>query len=100
MALKIETNSNHGSVVIKLEGQLDTAAAPELEAVLDGVLPEAEELVFDLSDLSYIASSGLRLVLRSQKAMKGKGTMKLINVAPSVQEVFDITGFTDFLTIE
>lgn len=100
MAIQIEKSANQGNVELKLSGELDTAAAPELEAVLDSVLPEANTLVFDLDGLDYIASSGLRLILRSQKAMKGQGTMKLVNVGPFVQEVFDITGFTDFLTIE
>lgn len=100
LAIQIETSIEAGNVAIKLAGELDTAAAPELEAALDNALPEAKTLVFDLSGLEYIASSGLRLILRAQKLMKTQGSMKLVNVGASVQEVFDITGFTDFLTIE
>ena len=100
MAIQIEKNIEQGKAVLKIAGELDTAAAPELESALDSVLPEAKSLLFDLAGLEYIASSGLRLILRSQKAMKGQGAMKLVNVGPSVREVFDITGFTDFLTIE
>ncbi len=85
---------------IALEGRLDTSSAPELEPVLDEVLGAADTLVMDLGKLEYISSAGLRLILKAQKAMTPKNGMKLIHVPEDVMEVFDITGFADFLTIE
>ena len=77
-------------------GRVDTITSPELEAaiVLDGGI---EELVFDLAQVDYISSAGLRVLLSSQKKMAGK-LMKIVNAKPAVKEVFDITGFSDIFT--
>lgn len=76
-------------------GRVDTLTAPELEAavVLDGV----EELVFDLAEVDYVSSAGLRVLLASQKRMMGR-KMVIANSKPAVKEVFDITGFSDIFT--
>ncbi len=58
------------------------------------------ELIFDMSDLAYISSAGLRVILKAQKYMNTKGKMKLTGVNESVMEVFEVTGFLDILTIE
>ena len=100
MALTIDKTASDGNVTLALSGRLDTATAPQLEAVLDEVLPGAKGLVFDLAGLEFVASSGLRQVLRAQKAMNAQGSMRLTNVGEEVMEVFDITGFMDFLVIE
>lgn len=100
MAIEISKKIEQENVELAVSGKLDTISAPEFEAALDEVLPGAKTLVLNLSGLDYIASSGLRVVLRAQKAMKTQGSMKLINVGENVKEVFDITGFTDFLVIE
>ena len=85
---------------VKVDGRLDTATAPELEKELDGVLGEAEELVFDFEGLEYMSSAGLRILLATQKKMSAKGGMKVINVNDVISEIFEITGFSDILTIE
>lgn len=53
-----------------------------------------------MSDLAYISSAGLRVILKVQKYMNTKGKMKLTGVNENVMEVFEITGFLDILTIE
>jgi anti-sigma B factor antagonist len=85
---------------IALSGRLDTMTAPELDALIDELIPVSSKLEFDCEGLEYISSAGLRIVLKAQKAMEHKGGMKLKNVPHSVMDVFDITGFSDFLTIE
>ncbi len=99
MALTIETKIAENTT-ITLTGRLDTATAPELETRLDSLLPNTKELVLDMEKLEYISSAGLRVILKAQKSMNQKGNMKLLHVSDSVMEVFDITGFSDFLTIE
>lgn len=85
---------------VKIEGRLDTTTAPELEAALDGAIDEANELVFDLEGLEYLSSAGLRILLASQKKMASKGGMKVTKVNDVIMEIFEITGFSDILTIE
>lgn len=87
-------------MTISLEGRLDTTTSPALEKELNEVLPKINELVFDFSKLEYISSAGLRVLLTAHKAMSRKGGMKVTNVNEIVQEVFDVTGFSDILTIE
>ena len=91
---------NGTELVIELEGRLDTVTAPELEAELGKSLDGAESLVLDFSKLEYISSAGLRVLLSAHKAMSAKGGMKVTNVNEIVQEVFEVTGFADILTIE
>ena len=85
---------------VALEGRLDTVTAPELEASLKEDLDKAENLVMDFSKLEYISSAGLRILLSAHKSMAGKGGMKVKNVNEIVNEVFEVTGFADILTIE
>lgn len=85
---------------VALEGRLDTVTAPELEASLKEDLDKVENLVLDFSNLEYISSAGLRILLSAHKSMAGKGGMKVKNVNEIVNEVFEVTGFSDILTIE
>ena len=98
--MTIEKNLNGESAVIKVAGRLDTQTAPELEGELDAILGALKELTFDMTELEYISSAGLRVILKAQKVMNSKGAMKLTGVNDSIMEVFDITGFLDILTIE
>ena len=85
---------------VTLEGRLDTVTAPELQQELKGSLDDVKELVFDFTDLEYISSAGLRVLLMAQKSMNGKGTMKVTGVNDLIAEIFEVTGFTELLTIE
>ena len=98
--MTIEKNVTNENTTIKVSGRLDTTTAPELEAAVDEVIAGTKELVFDFSDLEYISSAGLRVILKAQKTMNAQGNMKLIGVNETIMEVFDITGFIDILTIE
>ena len=91
---------NGTDLTLKLEGRLDTVTAPQLEEELKSSIDETENLVFDLSGLNYISSAGLRVLLSAQKRMNAKGTMKVTGVNSIIMEIFDVTGFTDILTIE
>ena len=86
-------------LTLALEGRLDTMTAPELEQELNSSLDVAESLILDFSKLDYISSAGLRVLLSAHKAMAGKGGMKVIHVNEIVSEVFEVTGFSDILTI-
>ena len=98
--MTIEKKINNDAVTLIVSGRLDTQTAPELEAELDAVLADVSELTFDMTNLEYVSSAGLRVILKAQKVMNTKGSMKLTGVNDSIMEVFDITGFLDILTIE
>ena len=98
--MTIEKKLNGESTTLIVSGRLDTQTAPELENELDAVLPGLKELTFDMANLEYVSSAGLRVILKAQKAMNTQGSMKLTGVNDSIMEVFDITGFLDILTIE
>ena len=98
--MTIEKKINGESATLIVSGRLDTQTAPELEAELEAVLSGLKELTFDMTNLEYVSSAGLRVILKAQKAMNAQGSMKLTGVNDSIMEVFDITGFLDILTIE
>lgn len=90
-----------GSVLIlKLSGRLDIITAPELEKVLKEELQGVKNLTFDLEQLEYISSAGLRVLLIAIKKMNAEGSIKVKNVNDLVGEVFEVTGFSDFVEIE
>ena len=88
------------TMTLKLAGRLDTTTSPELEEELKSAIDEANEFIFDLEGLEYLSSAGLRILLASQKKMTEKGGMKVTNVNDVIMEIFEITGFSDILTIE
>ena len=98
--LNINKKAENGALTVALEGRLDTMTAPELEAELNNSLSGADSLTLDFSKLDYISSAGLRVLLSAHKAMIAKGGMTITNVNEVVQEVFEVTGFADILTIE
>ena len=97
--MTIEKNLNGSSLTIAPEGRLDTTTAPDLEWALKDSLDSATELTLDFGKLDYISSAGLRVLLSAHKIMAKKGGMKVTNVNEIVQEVFEVTGFSDILTI-
>ena len=98
--MTIHQTRNGSELTVALEGRLDTTTSPELEAALNGALDGVTALTFDFSALEYLSSAGLRLLLSAQKRMNRQGSMKLTHVSEIIMEIFDVTGFTDILTIE
>lgn len=98
--MKIEKQQTGNGLSVKIIGRLDTMTSPQLEKELGESLDGVEELIFDFSDLAYVSSAGLRVLLSTQKRMKKQGDMVIQNVNDEVMEVFEITGFVDILTIE
>lgn len=98
--MEIKQDLQGQTLTLSLSGRLDAVTASDLEKVITGSLDGVTELIFDLAELSYIASAGLRTLLVAQKRMKKQGDMRLRNVQEDVKEVLDMTGFIDFLQIE
>ena len=98
--LNIEKKGNESELTIALTGRLDTTTAPELENELKACLNGVTALTMDMEKLEYISSAGLRVLLSAQKIMNKQGGMKVVHVNETIQEIFEVTGFSDILTIE
>ena len=98
--INITKNTAGEKTELKLSGRLDTTTAPQLEAEVR-VLPETLfELIMDFTNLEYLSSAGLRVILAAQKLMNARsGKMEIRNVNETIMEIFEVTGFTDVLTI-
>jgi len=99
--MEITKNQNGDAVVLALKGRLDTVTSPKLQEALAEVLDQSDDVVLDFSEIDYVSSAGLRVLLFGQKKTQGTNkSMKLNNVSTEVMEVFEITGFSGMLTIE
>ena len=98
--LNITKNTNETELTVALTGRLDTTTAPELEKELKASLDGVTTLVIDMTALDYISSAGLRVLLSAQKIMNKQGEMKVVHVGETIMEIFEVTGFSDILTIE
>ena len=98
--LDIKKNLEGTKLEFVLDGRLDTITAPQLEEEVKASIDGITELVFDFSNLAYVSSAGLRVLLSAQKTMNKQGTMVVRNATEEVKEIFEVTGFSDILTIE
>ncbi len=90
----------HGTALhIAIQGRIDTTTAPRLEAELRADISGITELYLDFSEVEYISSAGLRVLLSAQKVMNRQGKMVVQHVNEVVMDVLDVTGFVDILTI-
>ena len=98
--MTIEKNLNGTELTVTIAGRLDTTTAPDLEASLKESFEGVTKLILDFAELEYLSSAGLRVLLASQKVMNKQGEMVIRNVNETINEIFDVTGFIDILTIE
>ena len=85
---------------VSIAGKIDTVTAPALDRELQEDCGAAQALVLDFSQVDYISSAGLRILLRLHKRMVERQGMRIIHANETVREVFSITGFVDLFTIE
>ena len=99
--MTIKKTVDGSTLVLALEGRLDTTTAPQLENELKVSLYDTKALTLDMEKLEYLSSAGLRVLLAAQKQMqKQKVEMVVVNVNEIIMEVFEITGFVDIITIK
>ena len=96
----IEIKRNADETTVEVAGRLDTTTAPTLDKILNDDIAGTKTLILDLKGLEYISSAGLRVLLNGQKKMQKVGSMKVRNVCEDILQVFEMTGFSDILTIE
>ena len=99
--LEINKTIENGKALFELTGRLDSITAPELEKEIKASFKDLNELTLDFAGLEYVSSAGLRVLIEAHMNMALKeGRMELKNVNETIMEIFDITGFTDVLTIK
>ena len=98
--MTIEKALSGKELTVTLTGRLDTTTAPDLEASLKESFEGVTKLILDFTALEYLSSAGLRVLLAAQKVMNKQGEMIIKNVNETINEIFEVTGFIDILTIE
>lgn len=98
--MDIRKTINDKEVIAAIDGRIDTTTAPALEQELKDSYDSCETLILDFTDVEYISSAGLRVLLSAHKTMSKKSGMKLRNVSEDIMEIFEVTGFADILAIE
>ncbi len=98
--MTIEKTLNGSELTVCLTGRLDTTTAPQLEAELKHSISGIEKLVLDFKTLEYLSSAGLRVLLAAQKVMNKQGAMVIRNVNETIADIFEVTGFSEILTVE
>ncbi|MDO4960627.1 MAG: STAS domain-containing protein [Eubacteriales bacterium] len=98
--LTINKDLDGTRLVLTPEGRIDTTTAAQFEESITSCADGLKELIFDFSKLDYISSAGLRVLLMAQKTMNKQGSLVIRNVNDEIAEIFEVTGFSDILTIE
>ena len=99
--MTINKTINGNQAVYAVSGRLETLTSPELEEALKADLDSITDLTLDFTQLDYISSAGLRVILFAQKKLSAAGgSLKILNPNEIVSEIFDVTGFSDILNIE
>ena len=98
--MTIQKTVNENVLTVALSGRRDTTTAPQLESELKASMEGVQTLVLDFAELTYLSSAGLRVLLAAQKIMNKQGSMRVKNVNETIQEIFEVTGFCDILTVE
>ena len=85
-------------LALEITGRLDTTTAPNLEAVINELSSDTKELVFDVAELEYISSAGIRVLLGAYKKMNSnQGIMRIEKANATVREVFEMSGLLQML---
>ena len=97
--MTIKTKKDGNKLVVQVEGRIDTTTSPELFDFFKNNLEGVKELGLDLESVNYVSSAGLRTILFAQKEMDKQGKMVVSHVCKEIMETFELTCFTDILTI-
>jgi anti-sigma B factor antagonist len=99
--MTIDRITENDSITLALSGELTALTAEQLDTAIETAIGEAGLLVLDFKDMEYVASAGLRVLLRAQKMLNARGRKLIIrNVNETVMNVFEITGFSNMLDIQ
>ena len=96
--MTVNIERNYEFVTLKISGRLDAATAPNLEKIINEFPEDTEELIFDMMDVEYISSAGIRVLLGAYKKMNlNQRTMRIEKSNVMVREIFEMTGLSQML---
>ena len=98
--MELKKNLDGNKLTVEVIGRLDAVTAIQFDKEIAKSLDGIEFLTIDLINLNYIASAGLRILMKLQKRMNVQGSMKIININSDIRSILDMTGFSRLLTIE
>ena len=98
--MNITSDTRDDATISRFEGNFDSGTAPEAQVHLDALVDAGGKLIIvDLTDVDFVSSAGLRVLLATAKRMRPTGVIRLCGLNPSVQEVFDVSGFSTIFSI-
>ena len=98
--MQISTRTTNDIHIVAFTGSLDSGTSPEAQKSLEAVLASARKVVLDFTNLDYISSAGLRVLLGAAKQLRASGgKLGMFGLNQSVREVFEISGFSSILAI-
>ena len=98
--MNIIKTQSEGKTIFALSGRLDTTTAPQLQETLLSELDTVKEVELDFTEMTYVSSAGLRVLLTGEKTAKARGArMTLTHVSPDIIDIFKMTGFETVLHI-
>ena len=98
--MRISIKQEGTILTLALEGELSTPTAPQLEEALPPGMKGVDQLILDASELLYLSSAGLRIILKARQELEGRGGVTVRNASKELMDIFEVTGFDDLLTFE
>lgn len=98
--MKVKSSKNGSACTLTVEGKIDTMTAPELDEAVKSNLPKCEKMIFDFTNVEYITSAGLRVLVYAQRELMKKGGVEITGVNDSIKNVFTVTGMYKILKIK
>ena len=98
--MKVNKKYNGDELTMAVEGRIDTITSQILDKQINDELDKFTSLTIDFSDVEYISSAGLRVLISAQKKLDGDASMRIVNVSDVVNEIFTMSGFDKILKIE
>jgi anti-anti-sigma factor len=99
--MEVRKSIDDGILTLFVSGKLSAVTADDFGHAVEEAIDETQRLILDFQDVSYLASSGLRVLISAQKKMEQKnGSMTILHVNSDLKEVFEITGLDELLDIQ
>jgi anti-sigma B factor antagonist len=98
--MKVKSSKNGSACTLTVEGKIDTMTAPELDEAVKSNLPKCDKMIFDFTNVEYITSAGLRVLVYAQRELMKKGGVTVTGVNESIKKIFTVTGMYKILKIK